>query len=55
MDRLIAEILVVVVVDVLRSESSGWATSTEVFEVVVVVRDVEVAEIDVTECGVVAD
>ena len=55
MDRLIAEILVVVVVDVLGSESSGWATSAEILEVVVVVGDVEVAGIDVTECGIVAD
>lgn len=55
MDGLIAEIFVVVVIDVLRSKSSSWATSTDVLEVVVVVRDVEATVIDVSECWVVAN
>ena len=55
MDSLITEIFVVVVVQMLVSESACITAGTQVAEVVVVVGQVEVATIDVAEFIVVAD
>lgn len=55
MDSLVAEILVVVVVQVLVSESACVSAGTEVLPVVVVVGDVEEATVNVTESIVVTN
>lgn len=55
MDRLVQEVNVVVVVDVLVTEATGGTASALVPPVVVVVGDVQVAKVDVAEVGVVAD
>lgn len=55
MDGLVIELLVVVVVDVLVAEAARGAARALVLPEVVVVRDVEVAKVDVAEVGVVAD
>lgn len=55
MDSLVAEIFVVVVVQMLMSEASGITTSTQVSPVIVVIGKMKMAEINATELIVVAD
>lgn len=55
MNRLVQEVLVVVVVNVLVAEPTSWATGAEPEEVVVVVGDVQMSKIDVTEYIAVSD
>ncbi len=55
MDRLVVEVDVEVVIDVLVSEAAGGAARAHVLPEVVVVRDVQVAVVEVAEGRVVAD
>lgn len=55
MDGLVQEVDVVVVVDMLVTETTGGATGALVSPVVMMVRDVEVAKINVAERSIVTD
>lgn len=55
MNGLVQEVLIQVVVDMLVTESSSGSTSTGVPPVVMVVGDVKVSRIDVSESVAVAD
>ena len=55
MDGLVEEVDIEVVVDVLVPETAGRTAGPHVPPVVVVVGDVEVIGVDITERGVVAD
>ena len=54
-DRLVEEVDVEVVVDVLVTETAGGTARALVAPVVVIVGDVEMTEVDISERGVVAD
>lgn len=55
MDRLVQEVLVQVVVDVLVAEAPRGTAGARVAPVVVVVGDVQVAKVDVAQGVAVAD
>lgn len=54
MDGLVEKVLVKIVIYMLMTESSGRPSSTHVAPVVVMVRDVEVAKVEVAESSVIA-